>query len=203
MKQISDIGKEMLAFQKKLGNEYGYKPIEYNLFLGDVREKYRLSLPEWCELSGNFNVPLFSLDGTQISSGYNRIVIGDYGAFVEISSENIIKDNIFCKPGQEWRNSDESFAQNIKYLWLTTKDNSNCKIYFQKKKVTYADYIPGMYYISPYEIDQDKIEQFLAFSEKTEVKPSFDTLINNTEQKKAQMNEPKNKDNRKDTVERI
>ena len=114
MKEISDAGKKMLAFQEKLAREYGYKPIEYNLFLGDVREKYKDTLPEWCEMDGNDNVPLFSLDGLQVSSGYNRIVIGDYGAFVEISPEQIIKENIRCQSGQEWRSSDLTFSPQLK-----------------------------------------------------------------------------------------
>lgn len=48
-----DIGKEMLAFQERLAKERGYQPIGINLFLGDVREKYRNALPEWCNLNGD------------------------------------------------------------------------------------------------------------------------------------------------------
>lgn len=152
MKQISDIGKEMLAFQEKLAAERGYAPVEIDLFLGDVRKKYRTALPDWCKISGDASASLYSLDGTKICTGYTRIVIGDYGAFVEISPEQICKESLCCKRGQEYRLSDERFAANVKYIWLTAKDRSGCKVYFQKKKVAYADYVPGMYYISPYEV---------------------------------------------------
>lgn len=153
--QISEVGRTMLMFQDKLAAKYGYAPIEPNLFLGDVRERYRSALPEWCELSGDKEASLFSLDGTQLCNGYERIVIGDYGAFVEIAPAHILRNNIRCKAGQEYRYADERFAKNVKYLWLTVADNSDCKIYFQKKKVEYADYVPGMYYISPYEVVPD------------------------------------------------
>ena len=40
----------------------------------------------------------------------------------------------------------------VKYLWLTIKDNSCIKIYYQKKSVDYADYKPGMLYVSVHEV---------------------------------------------------
>lgn len=150
--QMSELGRTMLAFQKNLAAEYGYEPIEPNLFLGDVRERYLSALPEWCELSGDRETSLFSLGETQLCNGYERIVIDDYGAFVEISPEHILKSNICCKPGQEYRITDERFAKKVKYLWLTVADNSDCKIYLQKKRVAYADYVPGIFYINPYEV---------------------------------------------------
>ena len=152
MKEIDDVGKQMLAFQERLAKERNYAPVEIDLFLGDVREKYREALPEWCNLNGDMNVRLFTLDGSLVCKGYERIVIGDYGAFIEISPEQICKDSLCCKRGQEYRFSDVRFADNVKYLWLTAKDKSDCKIYLQKKKVSYADYKPGLYYISPYEL---------------------------------------------------
>ena len=152
MRQISKLGREMLAFQDGLAAEYEYKPIGFNLFLGDVREKYKSALPEWCNMTGDEAIPLFSLDGMQLCRGYDRIVIGDYGAFVEIAPERILRNNLHCKEGQEYRFTDERYAKNVKYLWLTAEDSSGCKIYLQKKPVDYADYVPGMYYISPYEV---------------------------------------------------
>ena len=38
VRQISEVGRAMLAFQDGLAAEYGYNPIGFNLFLGDVRE---------------------------------------------------------------------------------------------------------------------------------------------------------------------
>ena len=152
MKQISAIGKEMLRFQANLAAERNYQPVEPDLFLGDVRDKYRQALPDWCSLTGAPQMPLYTLDDTLLCTGYDRIVIGDYGAFVEISPQQILQEAICIKPGQEFRANDPRFSQNVKYLWLTAKDRSGCKIYCQKKTVDYADYTPGMYYISPYEV---------------------------------------------------
>ena len=130
-----------------------HKPIEPNLFLGDVRQKYKEALPEWCIIEGDPTVHLYTLDGMLLSDGYARVVIGDYGAFIEIAGDQIHKETLRCKPGQEYRNQDERYSKNVKYLWLTARDRSDCKIYLQKNTVSYADYIPGMYYISPYEVE--------------------------------------------------
>jgi len=64
----------------------------------------------------------------------------------------IINENICVQKGQEYRINDDNYKNNVKYHWLTCKDNSNIKIYFQQKPVNYADYKPFMYYISPFEI---------------------------------------------------
>lgn len=152
MVEISERGKQMLAFQEELAKEYHYKPIEPNLFLGDVRDTYRESLPEWCKEMGDPHALLYTLGDTLISHGYRRIVIGDYGAFVEIDANQILPNSICCKPGQEYRYRDERFAAHVKYQWLTVPDGSDPKIYYQVKPVDYADYLPGMYYISPYEL---------------------------------------------------
>lgn len=148
---ISNTGKSMLQFQEKLAQQHRYKPVQPDLFLGDVRDKYRASLPSWCVLSGAES-PLETTEGTLLCSGYRRIVIGDYGAFVEIDSSQINAEVLRCQPGEEYRYTDERFAKNCKYLWLTAKDLSHCKIYHQKKTVDYADYLPEMYYVSPYEV---------------------------------------------------
>jgi hypothetical protein len=145
------VGQEMLTFQAWLAEKYKYKKIPLNAFSYNLIEKYKNSLPMWCKMSGD-NKALYSFAGTQLCTGYRRIVIGDYGAFVEIAPEQLLCGHIKCMPGQEYRFTDERYKNNVKYLWLTAKDSTNCKIYFQQKTVVYADYLPGMYYISPYEV---------------------------------------------------
>ena len=148
--QISEVGKKMLKYQEDLAKLHHYKPIQPNLLDGDVREKYLETLPSWCSLSGAETL-LCTISGTVLCSGYRRIVIGDYGAFCECSPEQINASMLQCKPGEEYRFQNERYAKNVKYLWLTPKDASDCKVYFQKKIVEYADYLPGMYYFSPFE----------------------------------------------------
>lgn len=152
MYEISETGRRMLAFQEELAKTHHYQPIEPSLFLGDVRVKYQEELPDWCELTGCSDFPLMTTQGTLVCTGYTRIVIGDYGAFVEISKSQICKENLYVQPGQEFRTQDDRFQQRIKYIWLTAKDCSRCKIYDQQRRVDYADYQPGMYYVSPYEV---------------------------------------------------
>ena len=150
---ISETGREMLAFQERLAEEYSYKPIQPNLFLGDVREKYRQALPEWCRMDGNPDCVLRSVNqGIAFATGYSRIVIGDYGAFIEIAPEQMVKDAIVVERGQEYRIFDPQYREHCKYHWYTAKDNSHVKLYFQQKTVDYADYKVGMWYVSPYEI---------------------------------------------------
>ena len=164
---MSEKGKEMLQFQADLATEHGYKPImkpnpSYQKGLSSEPKKihddsyieqYRKNLPEWCKTaSAKKQCPLISLDGTLICTDIERIVIGDYGAFIEIAPEHMVLDNLKVKEGQEFRINDEKYNSHVKYHWYTAKDNSDCKVYFQQKTVTYADYNPGMYYISPYEV---------------------------------------------------
>ena len=33
-------------------------------------------------------------------------------------------------PGEEYRVKDPRYKDNVKYIWLTLKDNSNIKIYY-------------------------------------------------------------------------
>jgi len=85
-----------------------------------------------------------------IANGYNRVVIGDYGLYLEISSSQIEFDNLYIKRDQEWRLNSKKF-KNIKYYWYEVAENS-AKIYYQINLVKYADYRIGYYYVSPYEI---------------------------------------------------
>lgn len=149
--QITEIGKQMLQYQEELAREHNYASIQPDLFHGDVRDLYRKALPKWCDVNGDTQ-PLCSAAGTILCYAYRRVVIGDYGAFLECSPEDIILSSLCCKPGQEYRYQDERYSKSVKYLWLTTKDSSNCKVYLQRKTVEYADYLPGMYYVSVYEV---------------------------------------------------
>lgn len=88
--RISEIGVQMLEYQEQLAREHKYKPIPRTFFC-DVRAEFQKTLPEWCNISGD-TTPLETTDGTIIANGYNRIVIGDYGAFVEFSRIRYVVD---------------------------------------------------------------------------------------------------------------
>lgn len=135
--------------QKDLAEQYKYKALP-PMYSEEARRFYKDNLPYGFLPSGD-DQPLFSEDGTLLCNKYNRIVIGDYGAFVEILPEDMVCENLKIKEGQEYRVNDERYSNNVKYTWYTAKDDSDVKVYHQKKTVDYADYVPGRYYICPFE----------------------------------------------------
>lgn len=143
-----------LKIEALLAEKYKYKSLSKELS-EKYRNFFRENIPSFLNVSGATN-PLYTLNGTQICSGYNRIVIGDYGAFIEFSEEHI-SSNFVIKRGQEYRVNDDRYKNNVKYIWLTIDDNSDIKIYLQKRKVSYADYKPKKYYISVHEVSDGQI----------------------------------------------
>ena len=138
---------------QELVEKYKYKKLPKELSK-QQREYYLSQLsPEFC-LDGDFNCELYDLKGNKISNGYNRIVIGDYGAFIEIDLTHMLTVNLKVKPGQEYRYTEK--YRNVKYYWLCLKDNEDIKIYYQKNTVTYADYKVDMFYIAPDEVNLKK-----------------------------------------------
>ena len=88
------------------------------------------------------NVEIFDFNtGIKIASGYDRIVVGDYGPYLEINSNQIEFDNLYIKQNQSWRLNSEKF-KNVKYYWYEVAENS-VKIYYQISTVKYADYKVG------------------------------------------------------------
>lgn len=138
-----------LGIEAKLAQEYGYKPLPKEL-----SEKYRQfyidNLPEGLSIDGSDTV-LCTKTGTVVCNGYTRIVVGDYGAFIEFDEKQANFDRYIIAPGQEYRVNNPRYSKNVKYIWMTIPDGSSIKIYKQKKKVSYADYKSGMFYISPHE----------------------------------------------------
>ncbi len=145
----------VLKYQEALVEKYHYRPLP-PMFRDEAHKLYSENLPDGFVLEGD-NVPLFSPGGLRLCNRYNRIVVGDYGAYVEILPEDIINGNLMVKKGQEYRDADERYSKHTKYSWLTAKDGSNIKVYFQKKPVGYADYTPGRYYVSPFECSLPKV----------------------------------------------
>jgi len=138
-----------LRIEALLADKYGYLPLP-----PDLSEKYRQffkdNTPEFLRFEGD-SKGLYTKSGSLICNQYDRIVVGDYGAFIEFSEENIGNEFII-QPGQEYRVNDKKYSKNVKYIWLTIDDNSQVKIYKQKRKVRYADYLPKKYYVSVHEV---------------------------------------------------
>lgn len=162
-KGMDMVGETMEQFQADIAAKYGYKPLPT-----DVQSKaldvYLANLPEefmptnrgfikpakgGVEIAGK-RQPIVLKDGTKIANGYDRIVVGNYGAFIEIDERDMVKEPLTTRKGEEYRERGD-YRGKVKYFWKTVGD-TEAKIYEQQKGVSYADYKAGKYYISPYEV---------------------------------------------------
>jgi hypothetical protein len=90
------------------------------------------------------NLKLYNANKTLICNGYEGVVVGDYGAYIEFT-----KDQLNPAIKQKW---DGPPKRKVKYIWMETKDSINTRVYFQQDTVPYADYKVGMYYVDPREV---------------------------------------------------
>lgn len=133
------------------GSKTFYKPLPKedaelvrDFYIQQVKDLY------YC-LDGDPDIELKNECGTLIAKGYNRVVVGDYGAYIEFTEDQIELDNIENRwPGKPYRP--------VKYIWMQTKDKQKTKIYFQQGTVAYADYKVGMYYVDPKDLVREKWE---------------------------------------------
>lgn len=137
-----------LKQEAELAAKYKYKKLSEELSLR-MRKYYIKNIPSFLYLEGGGI--LKTTKGTVICNSYDRIVVGDYGAFVEYANP---VGQYVIEPGQEYRIYDERYKNNVKYEWYTVNDGSHIKIYKQKKGVVYADYLPGKYYVSVHEVTE-------------------------------------------------
>jgi hypothetical protein len=122
-----------------------------------IREDYRkrLILPETYPLDKLIHkkcVYFSTKSGTPIAKHYVRVVIGDRGPYIEFTKHQINHDETHIPTEQQWRVNHKGCY----YVELRSNDDSNVKIYVQKRTVKYADYVVGMYYISPFDLVSDQ-----------------------------------------------
>ena len=91
-------------------------------------------------------IPLYFLDGVKFSIGYERVVHGGRGAYVELQRGHITH-NLVSRFGNEIPEEIDD-AESFYYYYLIPEGRSE-KVYWQIKTVKYADYKKGYYYISP------------------------------------------------------
>lgn len=136
---IEEIYKEIEERTVRGSNKF-YKPLDKEQSQ-IIREDYKSRV--LISLDGSDTQEFYNKSGTLLAVGYERVVIGDYGAYVEFLpgqiNDGAIKDKFYRGEAKPWQ----------KYWWLESKDRSKTKIYEQIREVKYADYKPGLYYISP------------------------------------------------------
>ena len=96
-----------------------------------------------------FPLPM-KIQSADFLSAYDRTVIGNHGAYIEFDPGHS-KLAFVTKSGEEWRLQ----SPHAKYHWLHPVIDGiqiPIKIYHQTRTVTYADYLPGKMYVSPYEL---------------------------------------------------
>jgi hypothetical protein len=133
------------SFQEDLAKMYKYKKLPENVSKNAINT-YKKNIPGFLNVLGD-DVVLFSLNGSFICNRYNRIVIGDYGAFIEF---NGIEEDFVIPLTQLWRLHEKYI--DTKYIWYTPKKDPSCKIYKQINNVSYADYVPGKWYVSVFDV---------------------------------------------------
>ncbi len=139
---------DLLSFINQLAIGRMYKPIPENV-KNTIYELYRNNLNGF---DVNPNRAL-TIDGVIVADKYERIVLGDYGAYVEIAKSDL-KVELTIPKNQEWRLDDQYIVQRnikLKYIWY---EYNKRKVYYQVDTVAYADYKPNHYYISVLEFDK-------------------------------------------------
>ena len=89
--------------------------------------------------------------GDRFADSSMRIVSNDHpdhaGSFIEFSAEQIT-----CT--LEYRSKQLS-PSTAYYVWMYPVGNPNIKVYHQLRKVWYAEYIPGMFYVNMMDLIPD------------------------------------------------
>lgn len=99
-------------------------------------------------------ISLIYKNGEKVCERYERIVIGDYGAYVEISASHL-SDNHFIYIDQNDPIDETISSRHSSHMTLALNDESSYTIYFQVKPVPYGNFIPGRFYIDPYDVISD------------------------------------------------
>lgn len=110
----------------------------------DYRERIKINH------DGNDNFNLYTETGLQVATGYKCIVFGGRGPYIEFTKGQTTKSSMCIPKDKTWK-LDKKYAEKIFYIEMRTKKD-NVKIYYQTRTVDYADYKPGMLYISPFDL---------------------------------------------------
>jgi hypothetical protein len=139
----------------------------------EVLERF-MKLPE----EGSKDIELWIPSGPLFSRGYERVVYGDHGPYLEFRKHHILLD-LLSKQGLNIIKLPDQNKCKIYYIGLypvfNKKSFKNIKVYWQIKPVLdkpnaprredekpscfnrvegYADYKRGMYYINPYKLER-------------------------------------------------
>jgi hypothetical protein len=95
----------------------------------------RLALP----LDGCCPFALYTRTGILLADGFSRVVIGKRGPYVEFDPVHINQPAL-------------RYVDAKHYYFDEVRTADGVMVYDQRKRVDYADYVPGMLYVSPFDL---------------------------------------------------
>ena len=95
---------------------------------------------------------LTTRNGFPFAEGFNRIVQGDRGTYVEFETDHIIQANVHIPEDSKFRITPD-WHKKVYYYEYRTLDSCNVKLYYQRKLVSYADYQVGKWYVALQDVE--------------------------------------------------
>src|SRR5208282_4691300 len=93
------------------------------------RYRQRLNLP----LEGSGGIVFLTRSAIVIAEGYERVVIGERGPYIEFSDKQVAKGNIYVPDNQLWR-LQSGWQDKIYYHEYRSRGLANVKLYYQIRK---------------------------------------------------------------------
>jgi len=90
--------------------------------------------------------------GMIIARSHTRVVSSDRGSYVEMEEEAILEHNLHIPNREKWR-TQLQWEDKIYYIEYRSNCKTNAKVYYQTKRVNYADYKIGKWYVSLEDVD--------------------------------------------------
>lgn len=156
-KNESCISEEVNTFIQDMIKKYHYRPIPATVQTGSVKSYYRDRLPAWAKIKISRKYPLKTKQGDKLCEAYEKIVVGDYGAYVEISASHLLIDQFIYIDEQDI--SENIDTRQKSYMTFVLNTDPDFKILFQVKSVAYGNFIPGRFYVNPYTVISDRPKQ--------------------------------------------
>jgi hypothetical protein len=104
----------------------------------------RVLLPEFSD-PGDSALEFRTNTGLVIARGYVRVEFGGRGPYIEFRPDQIVTENI--------RKID---APHYWFHEYRSNDEANVMLYLQREGVDYAHYVPGLWYVSPFDLTTDR-----------------------------------------------
>lgn len=122
-------------------------PQDESLYLREL--VYPKAVPSWLQYEGDESQPLFTKVGTPFCSGYSRVIISDYGPYIEIP-QSLIDKSIVKRDLATETNIDMGTSSTR--VWFYASDNSRMPLFMQAKTTNLGDFIPEYFYVVPSDV---------------------------------------------------